>query len=100
MIGTKSRSICVKFREDDPNQMEAWHYLQDERGARTYAELIADMVKERNCEQSDGLLAEIRHARCRAIHYSNRRRKSYAGISCRTPLPKTIAQPIKPTTSR
>lgn len=61
MIGTKSRSICVKFREDDPNQMEAWHYLQNERGARTYAELIADMVKERNREQSDGLLAEIRH---------------------------------------
>ncbi len=41
MIGSKSRSICVKFREDDPDQMAAWEYLQNERGSKTYSEMIA-----------------------------------------------------------
>lgn len=71
MIGSKSRSICVKFREDDPDQIAAWEYLQNERGSKTYSEMIAALVKERtgdatpfpevNREQADGLLTEIRH---------------------------------------
>lgn len=71
MIESKSRSICVKFREDDPDQMAAWEYLQNERGSKTYSEMIAALVKERtgdaipfpevNREQADGLLTEIRH---------------------------------------
>ena len=71
MLGTKSRSICVKFREDDPAQMAAWEYLTNERGAKTYAEKIADLMKEKagegalpslvDREQSAGVLAEIKH---------------------------------------
>ena len=71
MIGMKSRSICVKFREDDPEQIEAWEYLTNERGSRTYAEMIAELIKERagqstdalpvNRGQSEELLTEIRH---------------------------------------
>ncbi len=61
MIGSKSRSICVKFRMDDPDQQVAYGYLQKDRGAKTYGELIADLIKEKSREQSDGLLTEIRH---------------------------------------
>lgn len=71
MIGSKSRSICVKFREDDPDQMAAWEYLTRNHGAKTYAETIADLMKEKPgaCEnplpvsrgQSEELLTEIRH---------------------------------------
>ena len=71
MPGTKSRSICVKFRENDPEQMAAWEYLTNERGAKTYAEKIADLMKEKagegelsspvDREQSTELLAEIKH---------------------------------------
>ncbi|MBO4389795.1 MAG: hypothetical protein J5825_02930 [Lachnospiraceae bacterium] len=67
----KSRSIRVKFREDDPEQMAAWEYLTNERGAKTYAEKIADLMKEKagegelsspvDREQSTELLAEIKH---------------------------------------
>ena len=71
MLGAKSRSICVKFREDDPEQMSAWEYLTNERGAKTYAEMITALVKE-SCwnssldptvdrEQSFGVLSEINH---------------------------------------
>lgn len=71
MPGTKSRSICVKFRENDPEQMAAWEYLTNERGAKTYAEIITALVME-SCgngssapavdrEQSSGVLAEIKH---------------------------------------
>lgn len=71
MLGTKSRSICVKFREDDPEQMAAWKYLTNERGTKTYAEMITALVRE-SCgngssapavdrEQSTELLAEIKH---------------------------------------
>ena len=71
MIGMKSRSICVKFREDDPKQIAAWEYLTNERGSRTYAEMIAELIKEKagqstdalpvNRGQSEELLTEIRH---------------------------------------
>ncbi len=61
MIGTKSCSICVKFRMDDPDQQAAYSYLQKDRGTKTYGEFIADLIKEKNREQSDGLLTEIRH---------------------------------------
>ena len=71
MLGAKSRSICVKFREDDPEQMAAWKYLTNERGTKTYAEMITALVRE-SCgngssapaverEQSTELLAEIKH---------------------------------------
>ena len=49
MLGSKSRTICVKFREDDPDQMEAWKYLQNDRGTKTSGELIADLIKSRGC---------------------------------------------------
>lgn len=49
MLGTKSRTICVKFREDDPDQMEAWKYLQNDRGTKTYGELIAELIKSKGC---------------------------------------------------
>ena len=71
MMGMKSRSICVKFREDDPKQIAAWEYLTNERGSRTYAEMIAELIKEKagqstdalpvNRGQSEELLTEIRH---------------------------------------
>ena len=71
MLGARSRSICVKFREDDPEQMAAWEYLTNERGTKTYAEMITALVRE-SCgngssapavdrEQSTELLAEIKH---------------------------------------
>ena len=71
MLGAKSRSICVKFREDDPEQMAAWKYLTNERGTKTYAEMITALVRE-SCgngssaptvdrEQSTELLTEIKH---------------------------------------
>lgn len=68
----KCRSICVKFREDDPEQMAAWEYLANERGTKTYAEMITALVKE-SCgdglssptvarkQSSTDLLAEIKH---------------------------------------
>ncbi len=52
MIKSKSKSICVKFREDDPNQMAVWEYLQKNRGSKTYAELITDIL-QRNGERPD-----------------------------------------------
>ncbi|MBR1479100.1 MAG: hypothetical protein IJ608_14245 [Lachnospiraceae bacterium] len=71
MLGAKSRSICVKFREDDPEQMAAWEYLTNERGTKTYAEMITALVREScgngslapavNREQSFGVLSEIKH---------------------------------------
>lgn len=71
MLGAGSRSICVKFRMDDKDQMDAWDYLQNERGSKTYAELITEMIKNRSsdntsttapgCEQAIKLLTEIRH---------------------------------------
>ena len=71
MPGTKSRSICVKFRENDPEQMAAWEYLTNERGAKTYAEKIADLMRGKageealsslvDREQSFGMLSEIKH---------------------------------------
>lgn len=46
MMRTKYRTICVKFREDAPEQITALRYLQDKAGARyTYADVIADLVK-------------------------------------------------------
>ena len=70
MMGIKSRSICVKFREDDPKEIAAWEYLTNERGSRTYAEMIAELIKEKagqstdalpvNRGQSEELLTEIR----------------------------------------
>ena len=71
MLGAKSRSICVKFREADPEQMATWKYLANERGTKTYAEMITALVRE-SCgngssapvvdrEQSTELLAEIKH---------------------------------------
>ena len=72
MLGAKSRSICVKFREDDPEQMAAWKYLTNERGTKTYAEMITALVRE-GCgdglsspavarkQSSTDLLAEIKH---------------------------------------
>ncbi len=69
-MGMKSRSICVKFREDNPDQIVAWEYLTNDRGSRTYAEMIAELIKERvgqstdalpvNRGQSEELLTEIR----------------------------------------
>ena len=71
MLGARSRSICVKFRMDDKDQMDAWDYLQNERGSKTYAEVITELIKNRstgdgsntasNCVQTVELLAEIRH---------------------------------------
>lgn len=53
MKGRKSRSICVKFREDDSAQMAAWEYLQAECGSRTYAECIAALVENRDDRDKD-----------------------------------------------
>ena len=71
MPGRKSRSICVKFREDDPEQMAAWEYLTKGRGTKTYAEKIADLMRGKageealsslvDREQSFGMLSEIKH---------------------------------------
>ena len=71
MFGVKSKSVCIKFHEDDPDQMAALNFLQNERGTRTYAEMITALVKGSeadgkeasmmNCEQVNELLTEIRH---------------------------------------
>ena len=71
MAGVKSKSVCIKFHENDPDQMAALKFLQKERGTRTYAEMITAMVKGSeadgkvvsmmNCEQVNELLTEIRH---------------------------------------
>lgn len=48
MRGRKSKTICVKFREDDSAQMAAWEYLQAERGSKTYGECIAALVEDKD----------------------------------------------------
>lgn len=48
MRGRKSKTICVKFREDDSVQMAAWEYLQTERGSKTYGECIAALVEDKD----------------------------------------------------
>lgn len=70
MKGRKSKTICVKFREDDSAQMIAWEYLQAEHGSKTYGECIAALVedkygsnKDADCKgenQSWEMVAEIR----------------------------------------
>ena len=61
MIKTKSRSICVKFREDDPDQMAVREYLQNNRGSKTYAELITNMLQRtgERPDLSDTILQKI-----------------------------------------
>ena len=41
----KYRSICVKFREDDPKQLAAWEYLQKRVSVRcSYGVIIAELI--------------------------------------------------------
>ena len=49
------KSVCVKFREDDPLQMKAWEYLQSEGNKRSYSRIIAEaLVGESNpCISND-----------------------------------------------
>lgn len=47
------KSLCVRFREDDPAHMAAYEFLQGRvTGGRSYADIIAELVAEK-CGQSD-----------------------------------------------
>ena len=38
------RSVCVKFREDDPLQMRAWEYLRSRGDRRSYSRIISEAL--------------------------------------------------------
>lgn len=50
------KSLCVKFREDDPLQVKAWEYLKSHGNRKSYSQIIAEAISgldENTAEQTE-----------------------------------------------